>query len=119
MTANLPPNLLRLFAPRPPVPYLPPVDKGPDPRPFYMDGIGAFLERCKDHDTDYVPSESWAEQKARKVILFRLFHHLVFLLSQLMTTSNTMVMFCYALFFIILLRLPRKSNVMKNSSKMQ
>ena len=29
MTAFLPPNLLALFAPRDPIPYLPPVDKLP------------------------------------------------------------------------------------------
>lgn len=49
MTALLPPNLLRLFAPRPPVPYLRPLvrddsDRGPD----RLTGIGGIVRRLRD-----------------------------------------------------------------------
>lgn len=45
MTQFLPPNLLALFAPRDPIPYLPPVAKLPHEkkRRGYL-GIGAFLD---------------------------------------------------------------------------
>lgn len=44
MTQFLPPNLLALFAPRDPIPYLPPVHKLPHEKKTagYL-GIGAFL----------------------------------------------------------------------------
>ncbi|TPX53843.1 hypothetical protein PhCBS80983_g06136 [Powellomyces hirtus] len=67
MTAQLPPNLLKLFAPRPPLPYLQPLDSDhAKRRGATISGIGAFLERCVGHDTDYVPTESIAEKKKRK-----------------------------------------------------
>ncbi len=44
MTATLPPNLLRLFTPRPPVPFAPPVDREFNHRkgPFYSD-VASFV----------------------------------------------------------------------------
>lgn len=49
MTQFLPPNLLALFAPRDPIPYLPPVAKLPHEKKNrgYL-GIGAFLEEFED-----------------------------------------------------------------------
>lgn len=46
MTQFLPPNLLALFAPRDPVPYLPPVAKLPHEKKNrgYL-GVGAFLDQ--------------------------------------------------------------------------
>ncbi|CAK9785430.1 RNA-binding domain-containing protein [Cutaneotrichosporon oleaginosum] len=57
MTALLPPNLLRLFAPRPPVPYLKPLakddrDRGPD----RLAGISGVVKRLREE----------AEEKAYK-----------------------------------------------------
>jgi U1 small nuclear ribonucleoprotein len=48
MTAQLPPNLLKLFAPRPPIPYVKPY--GPDPNavhPLKLGGIGELFEQIK------------------------------------------------------------------------
>ncbi len=77
MTDKLPPHILKLFAPRPPLPYLPPTD--PDrqaPKPTVFSGVAAVLERCKDHDVDYTPSETPQERKERLVLSF---HHLYIL----------------------------------------
>ncbi|KAJ3156666.1 hypothetical protein HDU86_003890 [Geranomyces michiganensis] len=66
MTAQLPQNLLKLFAPRPPLPYLQPL--GPESskrRRVVISGVGAFLPECVGHDTDYVPTESIADRKKR------------------------------------------------------
>jgi U1 small nuclear ribonucleoprotein len=50
MTAHLPPNLLRLFAPRPPLIYLKPLDRDPNPagRPDRLTGIGSLVQRLRD-----------------------------------------------------------------------
>lgn len=63
MTSQLPPNLLRLFAPRPPLVYLPPIDKEfrQRRRPVYT-GVGGFLGRL-DHDQDYQPTKTLGETK--------------------------------------------------------
>jgi U1 small nuclear ribonucleoprotein len=68
MTAQLPPHLVRLFAPRPPLPYLPPLDKDPGQhvRP-QISGVAAYLERCHGHDVDYEPRETIQERKAKRV----------------------------------------------------
>lgn len=67
-TAALPPHLLRLFAPRPPLPYAKPLDRDPgqkdEPR---MIPVSQYLDMCKGHDTDYVPTLSMAERKKLKV----------------------------------------------------
>uniref|UniRef100_A0A182N7K6 U1 small nuclear ribonucleoprotein 70 kDa n=1 Tax=Anopheles dirus TaxID=7168 RepID=A0A182N7K6_9DIPT len=49
MTQYLPPNLLALFAPRDPIPYLPPPDKLPHEKKSqgYL-GVGSFLECFED-----------------------------------------------------------------------
>ena len=71
MTSQLPPNLLRLFAPRPPLYYIPPSDKDFDERQsIKYSGIGDILGLIKDHDKDYVGTETLAARKKRLVICF-------------------------------------------------
>lgn len=49
MTALLPPNLLRLFAPRPQPPYLKPLTKEPSIRgPDKLDGISSIVKRLRE-----------------------------------------------------------------------
>lgn len=49
MTQFLPPNLLALFAPRDPIPYLPPVEKLPHEKKTHgYSGLGAFLNEFED-----------------------------------------------------------------------
>jgi U1 small nuclear ribonucleoprotein len=78
MTALLPPNLLRLFAPRDPVPYLRPLtkddaDRGPDK----LRGVGALVTRLKEEadaeeikkgmdDSVVTQSETSAQPQASK-----------------------------------------------------
>ncbi|EJD06493.1 uncharacterized protein FOMMEDRAFT_77333 [Fomitiporia mediterranea MF3/22] len=51
-THLLPPNLLKLFAPRPPLPYIRPVGKDPDRvRAKNVDGVAALLARLKEEST--------------------------------------------------------------------
>jgi hypothetical protein len=68
MTSNLPPNLLRLFAPRPPLEFLPPVDTDPGKKktPKFT-ALSDFLERAQGHDLDYQPTETAQQRKDRKV----------------------------------------------------
>ncbi|KAJ3055375.1 hypothetical protein HK097_010720 [Rhizophlyctis rosea] len=67
MTDKLPPNLLKLFLPRPALQHTVPLDRDPEQRRRpEISGLAAFLDRCKDHDKDYVPTETVAEIKARK-----------------------------------------------------
>jgi len=49
MTAHLPPPLLALFAPRPPIPYLPPPEKRPCPS---LSGIAAFVNQFQEELPD-------------------------------------------------------------------
>ena len=68
MTDKLPPNLLKLFLPRPALEHKTPLDREPNERRRpVISGLAAVLDRCKDHDKDYVPKETVAEIKARKV----------------------------------------------------
>lgn len=68
MTKYLPPNLLALFRARPPIEYIPPIQKRKLPQ---YTGINAFLERCNDEklkDYVYTPGfESRPMRKRRKV----------------------------------------------------
>lgn len=59
MTHLLPPNLLRLFTPRPPLPYVKPLESDRDPcsKPSSkkiqpLEGVAAFLERVKQEAAD-------------------------------------------------------------------
>jgi U1 small nuclear ribonucleoprotein 70kDa len=51
-THLLPPNLLKLFAPRPPLPYIRPVNKDPDRvRNKNVEGTAEILARVKEETT--------------------------------------------------------------------
>lgn len=68
MTDKLPPNLLALFAPRPPLRWVPPADHAPEDRKTaIISGVGAFLPQLQEYkDTDdYVATESWLQKKDR------------------------------------------------------
>ncbi|KAI8910381.1 hypothetical protein EDD86DRAFT_205258 [Gorgonomyces haynaldii] len=73
MTSQLPPNLLRLFAPRPPVKHIPAIDKEFKERrtPQYTP-VALFLEQLGDHDKDYVPTKTLDEQRKEKKELARI-----------------------------------------------
>lgn len=67
MTQYLPPNLLLLFQPRPPIAYLPPVEK--PTMPAYS-GVAQFITQFEDPATvDYTkfrPIETKEQQRERK-----------------------------------------------------
>ncbi|KAL6077949.1 U1 small nuclear ribonucleoprotein 70 kDa [Balamuthia mandrillaris] len=65
MTAHLPPNLLRLFAARPPIPYLPPPDENRKPLPQYS-GIAAYISRFTDADVVEPPPATQPETKQQR-----------------------------------------------------
>ncbi|KAI5283697.1 hypothetical protein KEM54_001921, partial [Ascosphaera aggregata] len=68
MTAKLPPNLLALFAPRPPVRYLPPTAKAlDDVKPSHIRGVAQYLDDLKQYgeEVPYNPTESWLQRRAR------------------------------------------------------
>ncbi|KAJ3209286.1 hypothetical protein HK099_008530 [Clydaea vesicula] len=66
MSALLPPQLLKLFAARPPLAHLPPVDSEPGKRNLpKFTGLADYLEKCKGHDPDFKPTETWQEKKER------------------------------------------------------
>ncbi|KAI9366695.1 hypothetical protein DFJ73DRAFT_619251 [Zopfochytrium polystomum] len=60
-------NLLKLFAPRPPLPYLPPIGPYyPDVRRSNITGLASVLERCEGHGKDDVPTLSIEDRKKQK-----------------------------------------------------
>lgn len=64
MTALLPPNLLRLFAPRPPLPYLKPLTKDTSDRgPDKLTGIAALVKRLRDEAEDAEYKQGLEETK--------------------------------------------------------
>ena len=69
MTDKLPPNLLALFAPRPPLRWVPPPDFPPEERRTApVGGVADFLPALaayKDAD-GYIPTESWLQARDRK-----------------------------------------------------
>ncbi|RDW88587.1 hypothetical protein BP6252_00619 [Coleophoma cylindrospora] len=68
MTDKLPPNLLALFAPRPPLRWVQPADHAPEDRKTAnISGVAAFLPQLQEYkETDtYVPTESWLQRKDR------------------------------------------------------
>lgn len=68
MTAQLPPNLLALFAPRPPLRWVPPSDHAPEERKTaQISGIAAFLPQLEEYkETDvYEPTESHLQRTDR------------------------------------------------------
>ncbi|KAI7887140.1 RNA-binding domain-containing protein [Lichtheimia hyalospora FSU 10163] len=67
MTDKLPPNLLKLFAPRPPLPYAPPLDKEPGKRTgARVTGIADYLPMLKNYDPDYVPWKTLEEKRKER-----------------------------------------------------
>ncbi|KAM4057068.1 RNA recognition motif domain-containing protein [Hirsutella rhossiliensis] len=69
MTDKLPPNLLALFAPRPPLRWVEPTDHPPEKRfTRAVTGVAECLgELQKYKETDqYTPTESWLEARDRK-----------------------------------------------------
>ena len=86
MTDKLPPNLLALFAPRPPVRYLPPADHAPEDRfTHHVSGVAQFLPQLQekaaknkaieegdidpdDEDYERPPTESWLEARDRRIV---------------------------------------------------
>lgn len=69
MTDKLPPNLLALFAPRPPLRWVPAPDHPPEKRRTApVSGVAQFLPALHEYkDKDgYVPTESWLQMKDRK-----------------------------------------------------
>ena len=68
MTDKLPPNLLALFAPRPPLRYLPPSDHAPEVRHTpNVSGLAQFLPALQEYKAtdEYKPTESWLQRKDR------------------------------------------------------
>jgi U1 small nuclear ribonucleoprotein len=69
MTDKLPPNLLALFAPRPPLRWVPPSDYPPEERrTAIISNVAQYLPALKEYENeyDYQPTESWLEAKDRK-----------------------------------------------------
>ncbi|GAN03706.1 conserved hypothetical protein [Mucor ambiguus] len=72
MTDKLPPNLLKLFAPRPPLSYVPPLDKDPERRVgCIVGGIASYVNELKNYDADYVPWKSLEEKRKEKAEMKR------------------------------------------------
>jgi U1 small nuclear ribonucleoprotein len=64
MTASLPPTLLALFAPRPPLPFAPPLEKPTLP---HLTGISSYLHYFTEPEKDtFVGSRSFETKKTRK-----------------------------------------------------
>lgn len=71
MTYQLPPMLLNLFAPRPPLRWVEPIDHAPEKRCTpKISGVGQYLQAMREYkDTDnYVPTDSWLQKRDRKKI---------------------------------------------------
>jgi len=69
MTDKLPPNLLALFAPRPPLRWVPPSDFAPEKRvTAHITPIASFLPQFEEYKKtdDYKPTESWLQKHDRK-----------------------------------------------------
>lgn len=69
MTDKLPPNLLALFAPRPPLRWVEAVDHPAEKRKTAeISSIAAFLPELKKYgeEYEYKPTESWLQARDRK-----------------------------------------------------
>src|ERR1700737_827995 len=67
MTDKLPPQLLSLFAPRPPLRYLLPADTAPEKRKTpQVSGIAKYLDEFLDHDKDYTPTDTEDQRKEKR-----------------------------------------------------
>ena len=70
MTDKLPPPLLALFAPRPPLRYIPPQDADPEikgQKKSQIGGIASYLSALEEYKAtdEYTPTESWLQKKER------------------------------------------------------
>jgi U1 small nuclear ribonucleoprotein 70kDa len=68
MTDKLPPNLLALFAPRPPLRWVPPSDHAPEERKTAnIAGVATFLPHLHEYkeNDNYEATESWLQRKDR------------------------------------------------------
>jgi U1 small nuclear ribonucleoprotein len=68
MTDKLPPNLLALFAPRPPLRYVPPGDRAPDEcKKSTIGGIAGLVGELQNYaeEVPYNATESWLQRRAR------------------------------------------------------
>lgn len=55
IAAKLPPNLLKLFSPRPPPPFFKPIGKDPDePGPNKLQGVASVVQRLKEDEEERV-----------------------------------------------------------------
>ncbi|OLL23147.1 U1 small nuclear ribonucleoprotein [Neolecta irregularis DAH-3] len=70
MTAErLPQNILGLFAPRPPLRYLPYHDRALEERKSCrVTGVSDYVLMLKDYDKDFTPTDGWAERREKKKI---------------------------------------------------
>jgi U1 small nuclear ribonucleoprotein 70kDa len=69
MTDKLPPQLLNLFAARPPLRYLLPADTAPEKRKTpAVAGIAKYLAEIPKHDTDYNPTDTEEINKQKRRI---------------------------------------------------
>jgi U1 small nuclear ribonucleoprotein len=69
MTDKLPPPLLALFQPRPPLRYVPPIDRAPeDVKKSTIGGVADFLGDLKKYgeEVPYNATESWLQRKWRQ-----------------------------------------------------
>jgi U1 small nuclear ribonucleoprotein len=69
MTDKLPPPLLALFQPRPPLRYVPPIDRAPeDVKKSSIGGVADFLGELKKYgeEVPYNATESWLQRKWRQ-----------------------------------------------------
>ena len=69
MTDKLPPNLLALFAPRPPLRWVEAPDYAPEKRrTAAIEGVAGYLSDLKNYreNDDSTPTESWLEARDRK-----------------------------------------------------
>lgn len=67
MTAQLPPNLLKLFASRPPLPYSRPVGKSPNTiRPKNVDGVFDILQQIREESAISIAERGKSSRKAKK-----------------------------------------------------
>jgi len=67
MTDKLPPQLLSLFAARPPLRYLLPADTAPEKRKTpEVSGVAKYLAEFGKHDQDYVPTDTEEQKKEKR-----------------------------------------------------
>lgn len=67
MTDKLPPQLLSLFAPRPPLRYLLPADTAPEKRKTAtVSGIASFLSEFANHDKDCISTDTAEQAKIKR-----------------------------------------------------